>query len=845
MPQGYRNNSLAANPYVGIDVDYFDRKALEKQQKHDLARENYSKFAQDIANQSYLDPDSRNEYLKQQQQEFENVINKHSGNLSAGYQDILGAIEKSKFSPYHNLNKRHIEQEQLRQSLVSQYGAEAIDLSQMPNKLYNRKAPGEPLEWVNPNSIGAKVIKADDYDKVIEDMLKETSAYEYSTQSGIGGGSGDPFYLMSRITKGKVLSPQDLWLIASNKKVQESFLANASTSGLDNRKVSGQNYTYKEMFTDPNKLANFIYGNIQDKQINNQFQSKQFVANRGLELSTQHSNRLKADKAQTDYQAYVKKIEEAGYTFNLPLENKAFTGESINQIKTQADKNKAKESQLSSQVYSKTKEFNDILGFAPQPGKNYTFGDIVEFKTSDNKLDRKKVQIALNKKYGLDENANLEGISPDIKTQMEDDLVKIDNKFMELQHAEKDRRNELMKLEDKNNLLSTIDESVNKQVFEILSQNSSTNNELKRYGINSIKDMQDFLIKNDNDPQNPFKLSSFEIEKQSMRDKIISATDEIKNKGVELDQVYSALVNESDKASSNRWNRTLSDNINKVGFEKVLGMFVNEDGKDLASFTMLSRDRSALNPRRYFEGNSISLNDRLKDLKASGHTFKLESFLASPDSGKGLKQHLKIKVFYQDKELTDQELFLPNVGLSPEYNNVSAEISMGMQTEAYNGYLVNPNYKKENISRANIQTGQTIAGDAINDAVGDLSNENIYKKDYFVPFNLVTGEQTGIKIYKDIDGYYGLIGIDGQVVKASDDDMPYKTKTIGEIRDAASDLIGEAYYRYNPNVNTEIQRVPRSTFSNSTSYGNYAFSKRDFSGISNEEPQGESENDVE
>ena len=112
-------------------------------------------FVQDVANQSYLDPDARNEYLKMQQQNFDEVLSKHAGNLSSGYQDILGAIEKSKLSPYHNLNKRHIEQEKVRQDLIGQYGAEAIDLSTMPDKLYQRDKEGK-LNWIDPNAIGAK-----------------------------------------------------------------------------------------------------------------------------------------------------------------------------------------------------------------------------------------------------------------------------------------------------------------------------------------------------------------------------------------------------------------------------------------------------------------------------------------------------------------------------------------------------------------------------------------------------------------------------------------------------------------------------------------------------------------
>jgi hypothetical protein len=298
MPRG-RYNNLAVNPYDNfqLDVQYFNRKALEKQQRHDVARENYSKFAQEVANQSYLDPEARKMYLEQQQQVFDDAINKNAGNLSAGYQDILSVIEKSKNNPYHNLNKRQIEQAQIRQSLVSKYGDKAIDLSNINGPLYQRDSEGN-VTWSNPNDIQANVVEANDYAQIIEKMLADTKAHEFGQQTGLEGGSGNAFYLMSKITQGEVLSPQELMQIASDPSVQQAFLANANTAGIDNRKVPGTDMTYKDMLTNPQGLAQFIYGNIQDKQRNNVVEKKQFVKNVGLEKATEHRNKL----AEIDYQ---------------------------------------------------------------------------------------------------------------------------------------------------------------------------------------------------------------------------------------------------------------------------------------------------------------------------------------------------------------------------------------------------------------------------------------------------------------------------------------------------------------------------------------------------------------
>lgn len=300
MESRFRNNTLIqGNPYVGIDVGYFDEKAMQKQGRHDQARATYSQFAQTAADQAYLDQDAKDAYLKQQQETFDKVLEKHSGNLSAGFHDVLGAIETSKNSPYHNLNKRQMEQSRIQQELVSKYGVDAIDLSNVNKPLSKIDSDGN-IHWSDPSEIKANVVKADNYSKVIEDMLAETAAHKFTKQTGLTGGAGNGFYLMSKITQGEVLSPEELRQIASDPSVQQAFLANASTAGIDNRNVPGTNLTYKEMLNDPNQLANFIYGNIQDKQRNNLSETKQFHQNTGAVMAARESSQKRVAKYTED-----------------------------------------------------------------------------------------------------------------------------------------------------------------------------------------------------------------------------------------------------------------------------------------------------------------------------------------------------------------------------------------------------------------------------------------------------------------------------------------------------------------------------------------------------------------
>ena len=87
MPIRY-TNPLPNPIQQGINVDYFDRKALERQQRHDQARALFTEDTKLIAQQKFLDPTARSQFLQEREQMFEDVVAANAGNLSRGFHDV-------------------------------------------------------------------------------------------------------------------------------------------------------------------------------------------------------------------------------------------------------------------------------------------------------------------------------------------------------------------------------------------------------------------------------------------------------------------------------------------------------------------------------------------------------------------------------------------------------------------------------------------------------------------------------------------------------------------------------------------------------------------------------------
>lgn len=745
MPQGYRNNSLANNPYVGIDVDYFDRKALERQQRHDVARENYSKFVQDVANQSYLDPDARNEYLKMQQQNFDDVITKHSGNLSAGYQDILGAIEQSKLSPYHNLNKRHIEQAKVRQDLIGQYGAEAIDLSVMPDKLYQRDKDGK-LNWIDPNAIGAKVVKADNYQKIIEDMLAQTAAHEYQTQSGITGGSGNPFYLMSRIVKGEVLSPEELMQISSNPDVQKAFLANASTSGIDNRKVAGADYTYKDMFSDPNKLAQYIYGNIQDKQRNNQVESKQFMQNTEAVEALRHKNALK--QQQNEYA--LKNMHLNDLTTIQDWGTTKVTKDKLISYKEATDKVKQTLDLKDKEVKDNTTNFSKLTGIP--------VGDLSIYTDKFGNLNKKLVGTMM-KKYGkTDEEIN------DVLSKRDVDMVFQNHGDLNLQKYNLNRE-----VEDAEKYLGAVDNELANEYYSGLSDEDK--NELKKKGVNSAEDMVKLTKQIEPDLEKVsglIPLSKYEKYNPFSPSELLDLPggdvvglrptklmiDYKKFKDKKLDEGFTpkietvkALFNADPESIPGQFSKLNEKVVEDMGLKGYLNLLQTKTGDNYMAMNEDLKD--------FVDKYSAGTEPGLFGKKAKESEYKIETKfgMAQNQVANGLNPLIKIQVKDKNNNIID-EFTVVDAKLDNS-NAVAQEIKSRLTHFQDMTYSLDPNYDEIGSNNAYYINGQSEYGEQAVKLMSNMKNPGDVKT---IPFTYKDGTPSHITFEKTKFGYRSLIG---------------------------------------------------------------------------------------
>lgn len=266
MPLGYIQPM--GNPYVGINVDYFDKKALEQQQRHDNARVAWGEMVQKGAEEEFRDEKARELYNQEQQKMFDEVISKNAGNLSAGYQDVIGAIEKSRLNPYHNLNKRHVEQGKLQQELAVKYGPRYIDKSVGINEsLFSKDPRSGEVKWKSPMDIQANALLADEYDKNFENQVKELAATVIQKETELGHTASDRFTLANKIISNEQLSYKDIQDFISMPGIHEAFLGNNPTALEDTRKYAGTDKTYKDILTDPEAFKTWAFGQIADKKV--------------------------------------------------------------------------------------------------------------------------------------------------------------------------------------------------------------------------------------------------------------------------------------------------------------------------------------------------------------------------------------------------------------------------------------------------------------------------------------------------------------------------------------------------------------------------------------------------
>lgn len=353
MPIRYINP--LPNPIQGgIDVGFFDRKALERQKRHDQARALFTEETKTIAQQKFLDPTAREQFLQERNQMFEDVVSANAGNLSRGFHDVLGAIEQSALHPYHNLSNRLVTESAKRSKLQEQFGPEFIDQSVgLDQPLY------DPVEkvWRNPSSIQAGGVEANKYGKNVESLLSDIAARKFGGSSPLY--SAGNMMLASKYVSGQQLTADELAAFASDPNVQQAFRANSPTSGIDTREVPNMGgVTYQQMFADDNLTAQFIYGNISDKRRDDKVTKTQFFTDRAALERRKTSNR----KKEIQYEQNLKNYYTRPLVTIGSVGTETITGESMNALNNSIEETKRTVQNIDLDILDRREKFGDLLG---------------------------------------------------------------------------------------------------------------------------------------------------------------------------------------------------------------------------------------------------------------------------------------------------------------------------------------------------------------------------------------------------------------------------------------------------------------------------------------------------
>jgi len=251
MPIQYINPLVS--PYVPLDVDFYDRKALEKQGRQDAANEAFYKQRMAGLNQVSYSEAAKQKYMQESDALYNQVIDKYSGNLSAGYADVLKAIQQDAASPYHSLTKIYGQKAAEYSNAVNTYGPEAIVRQPLPKDIIDKNG-----NWLDASDIDYDVERASDYLTVARNIFNGLKASAYET-----GWGQDPKYNFL-LTKHSIeeLTDDELKRMASLPEAIQAFKVAAPTYAYDNRPNVMNPQTGTSVFSTDEGIADFMYGTI-------------------------------------------------------------------------------------------------------------------------------------------------------------------------------------------------------------------------------------------------------------------------------------------------------------------------------------------------------------------------------------------------------------------------------------------------------------------------------------------------------------------------------------------------------------------------------------------------------
>ena len=641
----------------GINVDFFDRKALERQSRHDQARALFTEDTKNIAQQKFLDPTARDQFLQERDQMFEDVVSANAGNLSRGFHDVLGAVEKSALHPYHNLSKRLVTESAKRSKLQEQFGSEFIDQSVGLDKpLY------DPIEkvWRNPSSIQGGGVEANKYGKNVESLLSDISARKF--------GSNSPLYsvgnmtLASKYVSGQQLTAEELAAFASDPNVQQAFRANSPTSGIDTREVPNMGgITYQQMFADDNLTAQFIYGNISDKRRDDRVTKTSFRTDQAALERQRTSNRKKEVRYEQNLKNYyVRPIVSIG-----SVGKETITQENTNDLNRSIEETKQTVQNINLDLIDKREKFTDLLG----PGQTmnaYTSKD----GTFNRKLATDYIDINSTKR---DEQGNV--ISELSPKEIEVKVDELDATFRKTQDLSREKLVFNKQITIGEQRQSDLNNVLIEAYYKKLSGNKGDNQKLKDAGINSSQELL-ALAEKVNDEGSiklfgkiiPFGIANIfnkevweqkgldydEWKKQAGAEGVaidfLNYRDDQLDEGFDMDILEKGRFGDENSIES-EFNNHYKNFAGEVGVINLIGQLANKDGLN-------------------YLANDADLQTFINDYS---FTNKDMSFIVPETmSGKGLTSHIIIKG--EDKNGNKKEHTIVNAELNND-NGVANEFA--------------------------------------------------------------------------------------------------------------------------------------------------------------------------
>jgi hypothetical protein len=593
MPLGYIQP--VGNPYVGINVDYFDKKALEKQQRHDSARVAWGEMVQKGAEEEFRDEKARELYNQEQQKMFDEVISKNAGNLSAGYQDVIGAIEKSRLNPYHNLNKRHVEQGKLQQELAVKYGPRYIDKSKGINEsLFSQDPNTGTVKWKSPMDIQANALLADEYDKNFENQVKELAATVILKETELGHTASDRFTLANKIISNEQLSYKDIQDFISMPGIHEAFLGNNPTAVEDTRKYPGLDKTYKEVLTDPEAFKTWAFGQIADKKVEKSAEKYTYRTDQEKLQNARHASAMKVAKMQE----IMKRPIVSQPNWESSIGSKTLTKDDSQVIRTNVKTTKDAINNVKSQNARLDKDL------APYTS-NFTLLLDQNGRINENQVKRSVDDYVDN--YVKTQRNNGQDFTDDQIKQMRDDNFKKTIANLQTRMTNFNQERELEK--DYNNL-ETIDNYIGdntvypvyRESFKRLTPKAKTalknmmgisGDITEDYFIKNFEDIATVYAKNKSTSQKSLKeyltedkdlASGYNDLGSTIKDtysKAKDALDKFDENGLEMQSLFTGLSNSDPNSIINKAEDQLNDSYKNLDAKTALGSFSTPDGRSV------------------------------------------------------------------------------------------------------------------------------------------------------------------------------------------------------------------------------------------------------------------------